>query len=119
MLACFWFIIVRPKKLVWEMFRKGASLLKKGKTQQALTTFNQALDKAKSNNEKGSIFYNMAICNLRLGQKETAIRALTDAVNILPCQITQDWRFHPWGNPDLVGTWSIPTVIYNYAQTEG
>ena len=84
MLAFLWFIIVRPKKLIDKIFRKGSSLLKDGDTQQALTTFNQALDMAKSNNDRGSILYNIAICNLRLGQKEPAIKALSDVVSVLP-----------------------------------
>jgi len=84
MLAFFWFVIIRPRKLVDIIFRKGSSLLKKGETQQALALFNQALDKAKSKNEKGSILYNIAVCNLRLGQRETAIRALADTVCVVP-----------------------------------
>jgi len=84
MLTSFWFLIIRPRKLVDTIFREGASLLKKGDTQQALTMFNQALDKANSNDEKGSILYNIAVCNLRLGQRETAIKALTDTVSVLP-----------------------------------
>jgi tetratricopeptide (TPR) repeat protein len=83
-LAFFWFIVLRPRKLVDKIFREGSSLLKKGNIQQALTKFDQAADVAKSNKEKAPVLYNTAVCYIRLGQKEAAIKALSDVVSILP-----------------------------------
>jgi uncharacterized membrane protein YhaH (DUF805 family) len=66
------------------VFAQGVSLIEKGDTQQALETFKHALDKAISNNDRGKILFNMAICNLRLGKKQDAIGNLTEAVTVLP-----------------------------------
>jgi tetratricopeptide (TPR) repeat protein len=84
MLAFLWFVIVRPKELADESFELGVSLLEKGDAQQALAAFNQALEKAKTNRGRGRILYNMAICNLRLGKKDTAIKEVAEAVSVLP-----------------------------------
>lgn len=78
------------------LFGEGVASLRKGDTQHALMAFNQALEKATANRDKGRILCNMAICNLRLGQKDAAIKMLTDAVIILPSaksQIEKDKDF--------------------------
>jgi tetratricopeptide (TPR) repeat protein len=84
MLAVLWFIFMRPRKLADAYLRKGTYWLKHGKIQEASTYFNEALDVAQSDESKGSILYKIAICNLRLGQKELAIRALSDAIKAEP-----------------------------------
>jgi Tfp pilus assembly protein PilF len=45
---------------------------------------------------KGEVLYKIAICNLRLGQKELAVKALTDAIKAQPSlknQIAKDKNF--------------------------
>jgi len=84
------------KDPVDKMFNQGVSLLKNGELQQALTTFNQALGTAKSNRDKASILGNIAVCHLRLGEKDAAIRVLSDAVHFrrsVKAQIAKDKDF--------------------------
>ena len=79
-----WFRVLRPKKLTDTLMMEGVAVLTKGATEEALTLFRRALDAANRRGEKGPILCNMAICHLRLGQSEVAIKSLTEAVNILP-----------------------------------
>ncbi len=47
--------------------------------------------------------YNMVVCSLRLGQKETAIRVLSNAVSVLPSlksRIAKDKEFMELRNDD-------------------
>jgi tetratricopeptide (TPR) repeat protein len=96
MLAFLWFIFMRPRKLADAYLRKGAYLLNGGRIQEAFTYLNEALAVTKSDETKGAILYKIAICNLRLGQKELAVKALTDAIKAQPSlknQIAKDKNF--------------------------
>jgi len=101
-----WFLIMRPKKIADKLFSRGVRLLRKDTNDQALTAFNQALEKAKSDGEKARILYNIAICRLRLGDKDAAINSLADAIRVMPALqsavqkdrdlagLSQDEQFH-------------------------
>jgi tetratricopeptide (TPR) repeat protein len=103
MLAFLWFLFLRPREVVETLFRDAVSRLKKGENQQALVVFNQAIEKAKSSRDKGRILCNMAICSIRLGQRDAAIKTLTEAVGVLPSvrsQIEKDSDFSELHNDE-------------------
>jgi tetratricopeptide (TPR) repeat protein len=96
LLAFYWFFILRPRKLFDTLLRQAGSLFEKGDTQRALKTYDQALDKAKSNLDKATILYNIAYANLRLGQREAALEALSATLTFAPLlksRIEKDKRF--------------------------
>jgi tetratricopeptide (TPR) repeat protein len=64
-------------------FLKGVLLLDKGQAQPAFETFSHVLDFPISNKVRGQTFYNMAICNLRLGQRQIAIENLKRAISVM------------------------------------
>ena len=88
-LALLWFSIVRPKDLAHALLGQGVSLLHKDRPQQALAAFNQALDHAKSRREKGWILFYMAACELRLRDKDLAVKTLAEALRVLPSIISR------------------------------
>jgi tetratricopeptide (TPR) repeat protein len=88
-LGLVWFFIVRPKDPVHALLGKGVHLLHENHAQEALTTFNQALDHAKSRREKGWILFYMAACELRLRDKELAVRTLAEALRVLPSVVAR------------------------------
>jgi len=84
MLTFLWFIILRPKTKAEDFFGNGVSLLKEGQIESALSAFNDGLALTNRNKEKGYLLYNAAICNVRLGKDDVAIRTLDQAVSALP-----------------------------------
>ena len=84
MLAALWFIIVRPKRTVDVLLERGVRLFSKGNAHEALTVFEQALERASTDKERASLLYNMANCHVRLDQDSSAVQALVNALEVRP-----------------------------------
>ena len=89
MLAFLWFLVVRPEDPVHALLGQGVSLLHTDRPQQALTAFNQALDHAKSRRDKAWILCYMAVCELRLRDKDLADKTLAEALRVLPSVVAR------------------------------
>jgi len=89
MLALLWFLMVRPKDLVHALLSQGVSLLHQDHPQEALIAFNQALDHAKSHRDKGWVLCYMAVCELRLKDKDLADKTLAEALRVLPSVVAR------------------------------
>ena len=70
------------KEDVRKLFDQGAKLLREDQPEEALKVFRSALTSAFS--EKGQALYNIAICHLRLGDEDSAIDAIRNAVSLQP-----------------------------------
>ena len=67
-----------------EFWKKGVELLSAGQTADALQVFEKGLDRTRKAKVKGAFLYNIAVCQVRLGQREAAIETLDKAVTLLP-----------------------------------
>ena len=89
MLALIWMLVFRPKDTVHAFLSQGVSLLHKDHPKQALLAFNQALEQAKSGRHKAWLLCYVAACELRLRDKDVAIKTLAEALRILPAVVSR------------------------------
>lgn len=67
---------------VKQLFKKGVELLKDGQTEAALKVFQEGLEGAVQ--DKGFFLYNIALCQVRLGQEDAALETIDRAASFLP-----------------------------------
>jgi tetratricopeptide (TPR) repeat protein len=63
-----------------DLFNKSLKLISDGKFEDALEVLNDGLKIA--NKDRGPFLYNIAVCQVHLGQKDAAIESLEKAVNV-------------------------------------
>jgi tetratricopeptide (TPR) repeat protein len=70
---------------VKDLFNKSIKLISDGKYEDALEVLNDGLKIANKDKDRGPFLYNIAVCQVHLGQKDSAIESLEKAV------IAQPW----------------------------
>ena len=65
---------------VYGAFYQSVKLLKQGDAKSALALLEGALDRTSDNEEKGAIYYNIAVSHRRMGNNDLALQSLVSAV---------------------------------------
>ena len=114
--------VEQPPKRPW--FDAGVELLADGKPDAALQEFERSLSGA-VDDQKADSLYNMAVCHVRLGNSDAALRAIGQAVTLDPSladEIKSDNDFEPLRTDEsfrrlLTVPASRPGTDHNYTQT--
>lgn len=80
----------------------GVALLEAGRTDAALSRFTEGLSVTKDPYERGTLYYNIAVCHARLHRNADAIAALADTVKAYPRHLRTIRRGTDF--PELVGS---------------
>lgn len=67
-----------------KVFRKGVGLLREGKIEEALKVFEFGINESSKAKDKGPLLYNIAICQLRLGNNELGLESIKKAISHQP-----------------------------------
>jgi hypothetical protein len=66
------------------LFKKGVELLRDNKLKESLELFEYGLNESKKDKDKGPLLYNIAVCQLRLGNKELGMEAIKKGIVFQP-----------------------------------
>lgn len=84
------------------MFDHGVKLLDEGNPEAAIREFQRALANASTPAQKADLFYNIAVCHVRLGSVDAAVEAVAEALAADPDLVKEfrtDQDFAPiWSN---------------------
>ena len=69
---------------IYEEFYQSVNFLKQGKTKDALALLEKLINKSSNAKENGFIYFNIAVCQHRLGDDVSAIKSLKEAIIFNP-----------------------------------
>lgn len=80
------YLLFAPRKndKVVSAFYKGADLIKQGRNEEALSVLRELNSSDLDDKTKGSIYYNIAVAECRVGNNEKAQQNLLDAIELIP-----------------------------------